>query len=582
MRLIEIRLLDGPNLYRLEPALKLEIAVGRQRTWYGRREPERHALVQLGAVVPRSAQPARVAGLADWVRRLRHEHPDGSSGPVTVHRSSDPGHWILATPWAQGDRARTIAEAALALVDRDMPVGPATNLTPRQERRLSRWAARIAAAAGEGPTWIRDADRRMPIVSISGTNGKTTTTRLIAHILREAGRRVGATTSDGIVVGSTMIEPGDWTGHGGALAILERDDLDIAVLETARGGILLRGVAYESNEASVITNVSSDHLDLQGIHTLPELAEVKGTIARMTRSNGWVVLNADDRYVAGIGRRVRAPVAFFSLEGDRSARIRRHLRAGGRAYLVRDGRLGEAEGATWRPLVPVADVPIALGGIARHNVANALAGAAAARAMGAPLAAIKRGLRSFRPTTDASRGRLNVFRDARRIVVVDFAHNEAGVQVLLDVAEAIARATGAAGRPAPITAIVGLAGDRPDDTLRGVGRIVAERVDRFVQKEMLHYLRGRTRESVLGEIRAGAVDGGWSAEIPVYASEVEAVTGELDRTDPARDGAAAEGTDVIFLMCHEEREEVFELLGKRGLRPVEDPAELAQLVAGAG
>ena len=580
MRLIEIRLLDGPNLYRLEPALKLEVAVGRQRSWYGRREPERHALVQLGAVVPRRTQPARVAGLADWVRRLRREHPDGATGPVTVHRSSDPGHWILAWPWFQGDRARLIAEAALALVDRDMPTGPRANLTPRQERRLARLATRVADAAGPGPTWIRDADRRLPIVSISGTNGKTTTTRLIAHILREAGRRVGATTSDGIVVGDTMVEQGDWTGHGGALDILARDDLDIAVLETARGGILLRGVAYESNEASVITNVSSDHLDLQGIHTLPELAEVKGVIARITKPDGWVILNADDRHVADIGRRVRAPIAFFSLVGDRSPRIRRHLRAGGRAYLVRDGRLGEADGSIWRRLVPVADVPIALGGIALHNVANALAAAAAARAIGASLADVKRGLRSFRPTTDASRGRLNVFRDDRRIVVVDFAHNEAGVQVLLDVAEAIARATGTPERRAPITAIVGLAGDRPDDTLRGVGRIVAERVDRFVQKEMLHYLRGRTRESVLGEVRAGAIDGGWSADIPVYGSELEAMAGELDRTEPTRGGSPDEGAEVIFLMCHEQREEIFELLAERGLRAVEDPAELAALVSG--
>ena len=580
MRLLEIRLLDGPNLYRLEPAVKLEVAIGRRRSWYGRREPERHALVRLGERVPRAAWPSRVAALAAWIRRLRREQPDGAAGPVSVHRSSDPGHWIVVWPWALADRAQALAESALALSERDVAVDPKARLSPRHARLLKRHLNRLAEAHGNPPAWIRDADRRMPIVSISGTNGKTTTTRLVAHILREAGLRVGATTSDGIVVGETMVEEGDWTGPGGALAILARDDLDIAVLETARGGILLRGIGYESNEASVITNVSSDHLDLQGIHTLPELAEVKGTIARMTRPDGWVILNADDRYVAGIARRVGGRVALFTLEGDRSSRVRRHLRAGGRAYLVRDGRLGEAEGSTWRPLARLADVPIALGGIARHNVANALAAAAAARAMGASLPAVKRGLRSFHPTTDASRGRLNVFRDERRIVVIDFAHNEAGVRVLLDVAEAMARAAGTGGRRAPVTAIVGLAGDRPDDTLRGVGRIVAERVDRFVQKEMLHYLRGRTRESVLGEIRGGAVDGGWSADIPVYGSEVEALAAELDRTEPANRGAGTDGTEVIVLMCHEQREEVFELLGERGLRGVEDPAELAQLVSG--
>jgi len=193
--------------------------------------------------------------------------------------------------------------------------------------------------------------------------------------------------------------------------------------------------------------------------------------------------------------------------------------------------------------------------------------------MGVSLEALRRGMRSFVPTTDASRGRLNVFRDASRIVIVDFAHNEAGVAVLFDVAESMARAAGGTARAA-ITAIVGLAGDRPDDTLRGVGRIVAGRVDRIVLKEMLHYLRGRTRESVIGEISAGAKEGGWKGELPLYGSEVEAMAGELDRTSDAP------GVEVIVLLCHEQREEIFELLAERRLRPVDAPAELARLVAG--
>ena len=583
VRLIEIRQLDGPNLYRLEPAMKLEVAIGRRRTWYGRREPERHALVHLAATVPRSAQPARIAVLGDWVRLLRREAPDGATGPVTIHRSSDPGHWIVVWPWAAyADRQTAIAEGALALAQRDVPPAAVSNLMPRRARYVNRIRARVAAAEGAGPSWIRDADRRLPVVSITGTNGKTTTTRLIAHILRTAGKRVGATTSDGIVVGERIVEPGDWTGPGGAGTILGRDDIDIAVLETARGGILLRGVGYESNEASVITNVSSDHMDLQGIHTLPELAEVKGVIARMTKPKGWVVLNADDSYVAGIARTVRGKVAYFSPAGGLSARVRRHLRAGGRAYLVRDGRLGEAEGERWRPIAKLSDIPIVLGGIARHNVANALAASGGARGMGASIAEVRRGLQTFRPTTDASPGRLNVFVDDRRIVVVDFAHNEAGVRVLMDVAEAIATTEGAGNGPgkagrARLTAIVGLAGDRPDDTLRGVGRIVAGTVDRFVLKEMLHYLRGRTRESVIGEITSGAREGGWKGELPLHLTEVEALTAELDRTDGA---GRATPRDVIVLLCHEMRNEVFALIAARPLRPVNDVAALARLVAG--
>jgi len=574
VRLIEIRQLDGPNLYRLEPAMKLEVAIGRRRTWYGKREPEPHALVRLAATVPRSAQPGRITSLAVWVRRLRSTYPDGSEGPVTVHRSSDPGHWIVVWPWLLGDRAREIAEGALGLVERDISPAMRAALTPRQQRLVERVGARVSAAEGPGPSWIRDSDRRYPVVSITGTNGKTTTTRLIAHILRESGKRVGATTSDGIVVDGKMVEPGDWTGPGGAGAILNRDDLDIAVLETARGGILLRGVGYESNEASVVTNVSSDHMDLQGIHTLPELAEVKGVIARMTRPGCWITLNADDRYVAGIARSVRGKVAFFSLQGDRSPRIRRHLRAGGKAYVVRDGWLGEAEGDRWRRFAPLADIPVTLGGVARHNVANALAAAGGARALAVSIKEVGAGLRSFVPTMDDSRGRLNLFRDDRRVVVVDFAHNEAGVGMLFDVVDAIAGSLGPDGKRAPVSAIVGLAGDRPDDTLRGVGRIVAGKVDRFVLKEMLHYLRGRTRESVLGEIRAGARDGGWKGDIPVYIDEPTSLAAELDRTN------AAAAPEVIVLLCHEDREGVYDLIAKRHLRPIEDPAELARLVAG--
>jgi cyanophycin synthetase len=573
VRLIEIRLLEGPNLYRLEPAVKLEVAVGRRRTWYGRRDPEPYALVRLSAIVPANELPGRVAMLADWIRRLRREHPDGSTGPVTVHRSSDPGHWIVVAPWAMDGRAGAIADGAFALAERDVPPARGLGLRRTRAHLRDRVLARVAAAEGSPPGLIRDADRRLPIISISGTNGKTTTTRLISHILREAGKRVGATTSDGIVVGTEMVEPGDWTGFGGGQAILERDDVDVAVLETARGGILLRGMGYESNEASVITNVSSDHMDLQGIHTLPELAEVKSVVARITKADGWVTLNADDKYVAAIASKVRGHVAFFTLEGDRSARVRRHLRRGGRAYLVRDGWIGEAEGDAWRPIATLASVPVVLGGVARHNVANVLAAVGGARAMGASLESVRNALRSFVPTTDDSRGRLNIFRDEHRVVVIDFAHNEAGVAVLLEVVDAIAKAVGTGGRSAPISGIVGLAGDRPDDTLRGVGRQVAQRVDRFVQKEMLHYLRGRTRESVLGEIRAGALEGGWKGAIPVYLDEPAALGAELDRTEDAAQ------PEVIFLLCHEDREGVYRLLADRRLRPVDDPAELAALVS---
>jgi cyanophycin synthetase len=582
VRVIEIRLLEGPNVYRLEPVVKIEVAIGRRRTWYGQRSPGRHALVHLGATVPARVWPHPVGELVGWLRRLRTDHGEGRGG-VAVHRSSDPGHWIVTFGWSGAERARTIAEAALALTDRDVSSVRRARLTGSQERLVARWSARIEDARTTPPAWIRDATRTIPIVSITGTNGKSTVTRLLTHILKVAGRRVGTTTSDGVLVDERLVEPGDWTGPGGAWQILGRSDIDVAVLETARGGLVLRGMGYESNDASVVTNVTSDHLDLQGIHTLPELAEVKSTVARATRPGGWAVLNADDPLVAAMARRVRANIAAFSLGAGSGggAAVRRVVAGGGRAYILRDGWLVEIDGSgsagepVEHRIIEVERVPIALGGLARHNVANALAAAGAARGLGLTLAQLRDGLADFQPSSERSPGRLNLFRLGSRVVIVDFAHNEAGVDAVLDVAEGIAG--GAAGRAAPVTAIIGTAGDRPDDTLRGIGRIAARRAQRVAIKETLKYLRGRSRESIVGEILAGIHAAGRpTADVPVYDSETAALRAELARNS---DGAAKpDAARVIVLMCHEEREEVFALLAELGARPIDIAGELTTLI----
>jgi cyanophycin synthetase len=289
-----------------------------------------------------------------------------------------------------------------------------------------------------------------------------------------------------------------------------------------------------------------------------------------------------------------------------SAVVRRTVASGGRAYVLRDGWLVEIDGsrsdggadgsssgsasrakgsgakgstAKVEPvehrIIEVDRVPITLGGLARHNVANALAAAGAARGLGITLAQLRDGLADFQPDSERSPGRLNLFRLGSRIVIVDFAHNEAGVSAVLDVAEGIAG--GAAGRTAPVTAIVGTAGDRPDDTLRGIGKIAGKRAQRVAIKETLKYLRGRSRESIVGEIMAGiAASGRTTADVPVYESETEALRSEL-----ARNGEGAARPDaprVIVLMCHEEREEVFALLAKLGARPIDVATELSMLV----
>jgi cyanophycin synthetase len=574
VRLVEIRLLEGPNVYRLLPVVKVEVAVGRTRTWKGSRTPTNGALVHLARAVPVREWPDSVADLVAWTRRLRADHGE-HAGPAVVHRASDAGRWVITWPWSGAERARLLAEAAVDLAGRSVSPARRVRLTMTQERLVNGWAARIAEAGATPPSWIRNADREIPVVSITGTNGKSTVTRLITHILLLAGHHVGTTTSDGILVDEHMIETGDWTGPGGAATILRRDDVGVAVLETARGGLVLRGMGYESNEASVFTNVSADHLDLQGIHTLPELAEVKATVCRVTKPGGLVVLNADDPLVASIARRVRARVAYFSIDPG-SSPLARHRRAGGLAWVLDRGWLVEWEGTDAHALLDVADLPVALGGLALHNVANALAAAGGARAMGATREQVANGLHDFSPSATLSPGRLNLFRLGRQTIIVDFAHNEAGTEAILDVAAAIAG--GAAGRAAPVTAIIGTAGDRPDDTLRGIGRIAAQRAQRVVIKETLAYLRGRDRADIIRVIGEGLAEGGQDpATIPVYESETAALESELVGAGSIIVDGRADAPRVIVLFCHQDRDAVFALLERLGAHGVDVATEMGAL-----
>jgi len=589
VRLIETRLLDGPNVYHLEPALKLEVAVGRRRTWYGRRLPDAHQRVDLTASVRPMDAPEGIARVAAWADRLhrlagagawlvdegRATTPGRARVPVTIHRTSEPGHWVVAFPWREAGRARLIAESAFALADAGhdpTATRPATRRTvgrPGRSRTLARALRAIRDADAQPPAWIRDDERAMPLISISGTNGKTTTTRMISHILRVSGLHVGNTSSDGVFVDEALVEAGDLTGPYGARSVLTRPDVQVAVLETARGGMMLRGVGYESSDAAVLTNVSSDHMDLQGIHTLPELAQVKSVIARITRPDGVVVLNADDDLVAGVALRVRARVWLFSMR-PASPRVRRILARGGRAYVLDGGELLELEGTARRPVVRAAEIPATLGGLARHNIANALAAAAGARAMGASIWEVATGLRGFGASVGERYGRLDVYQRGDTTVVVDFAHNEAGVAALVAVGEGLAGDRAARAGSRTLAMLIGSAGDRPDDTLRGIGRIAAQHVDRVAIKEMLRYLRGRTRESVVGELRAGIADGGGDpTAAPVHPDEPSAI-----RALVADDGTLADTglPGVLLVLCHEDRAGVVAALAELGFEPLVAPA----------
>jgi cyanophycin synthetase len=512
VELVELRVLDGPNRFFTRPAVKLEFS-----------SPEPGA----------AATAAEIAGHA--VRTLTSEL--GLPEPrIAMRHSIDGLRAAVAYPW----RRRTISQAVGSAAGRIA----LRRSTPRRELLGLRATALGPLAHLPRP--------RIPIVAVTGTNGKSTTTRLIAHVVAASGRTVGMTNSDGIYLRGELVEAGDWTGFGGAARILSEPGLDVAILETARGGILLRGIGYPANDVSVVTNVSADHLGLQGIDTLDELAEVKSTVVRITRRDGWAVLNADDPRVWAMRRVTKARLYAFSLEG-RSELTDAVVARGGRSATLEDGWI-VLRGATRRArrLLEAAALPVTVGGLSRYNVANALAAAASCDALGLSTRAIKAGLRTFAVDRTANPGRLNLYERDGVFALVDFAHNEAGLAGLLDVAGAVA------GRH-KVRLAYGTAGDRTDEILHRIG-VLAARADDLVICEKRHYLRGRDLDEMNEILRSGAREGGFAGEIAAEPTELAALQALVKR---------AQTGDVCAVMAHVERTDLFEWLEREGFEPVD-------------
>lgn len=529
MRRIELRDLDGPNLFLLAPAIKLELAVGPDDL-----RPD--ALAALAARLEPlgladDAPPAGAAALGGLLADALVALCERAGAPEPdVHWAAleTPGHHALAWTWDHRRFGLGIGEALAAVA-----TGEAVDLRAEADRLRVLLAERDE---DDAPLLVRDADRRRPIVAVTGTNGKTTTTRLIAHILAGAGLRPGWATTAGVYIDGDKVLDGDYSGPSGARTVLEAPDVDVAVLETARGGILLRGLAYESNDVAVFTNVSADHLGLQGIQTVEGLAKVKSLVVRVTRADGWAVLNADDPLVRGAAAGIRAGRFWISQEPD-NPHVTADLADGGRALLVRDGTIVEARGDQEQPLLAVEEIPIAFGGVARHMIENALCAAAACLALGRAPAEVAAGLRSFGTDPAHNPGRNEVFRLGGGTVVVDYAHNEIGLTQLLTLARTL---TGPAGR---LTAVIGSAGDRDDGMIRGLGRIAGTLADAVVLKGTERYLRGRADAAeILALLAAGVAEGG--GEPPASApTELVAIDLALDAMGPG---------DVVAVMSFED------------------------------
>ncbi|HJS46835.1 MAG TPA: Mur ligase family protein, partial [Gemmatimonadales bacterium] len=392
-----------------------------------------------------------------------------------------------------------------------------------------------------------DEVRDVPVVLVTGSNGKTTTTRMLAAIAAAAGYVPGWSCTDGIRVGDDEVESGDWAGPGGARRVLRDRRVEFAVLETARGGILRRGLPVTRATAAVVTNVAEDHFGEYGVSDLEGLAAVKLVVGRAIGSDGRLVLNAEDPALAGAALEPGAPLLWFAESASHPV-VAAHLAAGGDAAVVEDGVLTLRRGWAATPVVEMAELPATFGGRLRHNVSNALAAAGAAWAAGVPVAAIARGLHGFRGGAEDNPGRANVFRLGREVAaVVDFAHNPHGVAALADVARLFPGS--------PRTLLLGQAGDRDDRAIRELARSAwGLHPARVIVKEMANYLRGRAPGELPALLRRELEALGMPAAAILEAGgDVEAARLALELAEPG---------DLLLLLVHERQAEVLALLGR--------------------
>ncbi len=505
-------------------------------------------------VAARSIDAARVLG---WPTALtKHAHAAGVTlalrAPIDVLYAA-----TAMLEWAVEQSSIDGPEFAAVVAARDQEV------IPRLRELVDRFGP-SAAFVGEdeltlglgkhGQTWpVTDlpdpatlvVPPRLPVAYLTGTNGKTTTTRILARLVRSAGLTPGYSSSDAIVIGDEILESGDWTGPWAARRVLRDLRVDVALLETARGGILRRGLVLDGADVAVVTNVTPDHFGEWGVDDLATMARAKLVVGEALRVGGTLVTHARcavlvDAVRALAAKRPDLVLTTFADEGDGPHD---------------PGVTAWADAATLHGpdglLVPLADIPATIHGTARHNVENALAASLAAWALGLGADAIARGLRAFRPSLQESRGRLNRYRlPSGAMVVLDFAHNPDGVTRVVDTV----RAWPAIRR----TVLVGQAGDRSDDDLRELALAVAPMgADRVVLKELSHKLRGRE----LGEIPAILRRELIAAGVPA-AAITEPTPDETSGVEASLDGLA--DGDLALLLVHEALDDTLAVLAARG------------------
>lgn len=369
----------------------------------------------------------------------------------------------------------------------------------------------------------------IPIIAVTGTNGKTTTTRLISHIVKNNGYRVGFTTSDGIYIQNTMLTKGDTTGPISAEFILKDPTVEFAVLETARGGILRSGLGFSQCDIGVLTNIKEDHLGLNDIHNLKDLTKVKRVVLDSVKKNGWSVLNAMDEYSMRIINDLPSNVAIFSLD-ENNEHIKKFAKEGRTTCVYEEGYVTIKKGDWKIRIGKVKDFPITMEGKAKFMIDNVLAASLACYLYGFGIEDISNSLRTFIPSAQLTPGRLNVFNFKNFKVLIDFAHNPAGYEAIEDYLKNV-ESTKKIG-------IISGVGDRRDEDIRLCGKIAGRMFDHIIIRNEKH-LRGRTEEEINGLIIDGMQDSGRDVSYETIPKEIDALKHAM--------GMAEEGTFITAL-----------------------------------
>lgn len=370
---------------------------------------------------------------------------------------------------------------------------------------------------------------RIPIIAVTGTNGKTTTTRLIAHMVKNKGYRVGFTTSDGIYIQNHLLEKGDTTGPFSAEYILKDPTVEFAVLETARGGILRAGLGFSRCDIGVITNIQEDHLGLNDIHDLDDLARVKRVVAHSIKNDGWAVLNADDEHCMKIARDLDCNVAYFSLD-ENQPHVQALSKAGSIVAIYENGYITIKKGDWKIRIERVTQVPITVGGKAKFMIANALAATLAGYLSGFNSEDLSLSLQTFIPSAAQTPGRLNIFNFKNFQVMIDFAHNPKGYMAIEDF-------LGNIDSPHKIGIIAGV-GDRRDEDIKECGKIAGRMFDHIIIRQEKH-LRGRTEQEIIDLILEGIHSSNQNITYEIIPKEVEAIKHAINN--------AKEGTFITAL-----------------------------------